>query len=95
MPAAMIRDTNDGKEWSALDDALAAGDSIEQAAMFLCRAGTLGEVARKAAELHPHGTKRYFRRTMMIEFKHRLSRCRSLNAAVATDCEYCRGGLPP
>jgi hypothetical protein len=57
MPAAMIRDTNDdGKEWSAHDerdlaDVLKAGGSIEEAATFLCRAGTPGEVARKAAEL--------------------------------------------
>ncbi len=52
----MIRDANDGKNWSALDerdlaDVLKDGGSIEEAATFLCRAGTVGEVARKAAEL--------------------------------------------
>jgi hypothetical protein len=56
MPAAMVQDKNDGKEWSTLDecdlaDVLKRGGSIEEAAAFLCRAGTVSEVARKAAEL--------------------------------------------
>ncbi len=56
MSAAMISDTNDGKNWSTIDkqdlaDLLDAGGSIEEAAKFLCRAGTPGEVARKAVEL--------------------------------------------
>jgi hypothetical protein len=56
MPPAMIRDTNDGKKWSTLDkrdlaDVLKGGGDIEEAATFLCRAGTVGEVAHTAAEL--------------------------------------------
>ena len=50
------QDTNDGKEWSAMDMAdlellLKDGGSIEGAAYFLCRAGTLEEVREKAARL--------------------------------------------
>jgi hypothetical protein len=52
----MIRDTNDGKKWSTLDkrdlaEVLKGGGDIEEAATFLCRAGTVGEVAHTAAEL--------------------------------------------
>ncbi len=47
---------NDGKRWSTRDkrdlaDALGRGDTTEQAANFLLRSGTVGEVARIAAEL--------------------------------------------
>ena len=46
-------DRNDGKEWSQLDvanleDALERGESIDEAAAFLGRSGTVGDVARKA-----------------------------------------------
>jgi hypothetical protein len=49
-------DRNDGKDWSAtdLEDlalALRDGGSVEGAAYFLCRAGTIEEVRRKAKEL--------------------------------------------
>jgi len=49
-------DTNDGKEWSAadLEDltlALKDGGSIEDAAYFLCRGGTIEDVRLKAKEL--------------------------------------------
>ena len=49
-------DCNDGKEWSAadMDDlalALKDGGSIEGAAYFLYRAGTVEEVRSKALEL--------------------------------------------
>jgi hypothetical protein len=47
---------NDGKEWSASDIedlalALKDGGSIEGAAFFLCRAGTVDDVRQKAKEL--------------------------------------------
>jgi hypothetical protein len=50
------QDRKDGKEWSAvdLDDlalALKDGGTVEGAAYFLCRGGTIGEVRRKAKEL--------------------------------------------
>jgi hypothetical protein len=49
-------DRNDGKEWSAtdLEDlalALKDGGTIEGAAFFLCRAGTIEDVRLKAREL--------------------------------------------
>src|SRR4051794_2591146 len=49
-------DTNDGEPWSEMDlwnlkNSLAYGDTIEEVAEFLCRAGTLDEVKRKADEL--------------------------------------------
>jgi hypothetical protein len=49
-------DTNDNEPWSEMDiDDLKAsaesGDSLRDAAIFLCRTGTLEEVAKKAAEL--------------------------------------------
>jgi hypothetical protein len=51
-----IQDINDGKPWSGMDlfdlrNSLAYGDSIEEVAGFLCRAGTVEEVRRKAEEL--------------------------------------------
>jgi hypothetical protein len=51
-----IQDLNDGKPWSEMDlfdlrNSLAHGESIEEAAGFLCRAGTVEEVKRKAEEL--------------------------------------------
>jgi hypothetical protein len=51
-----IQDTNDGKPWSEMDlldlrNSLAYGTSIEEVAGFLCRAGTVEEVKRKAEEL--------------------------------------------
>jgi hypothetical protein len=50
------QDRNDGKEWSAadLDDlalSLKDGGTIEGAAYFLCRGGTVDEVRQKAKEL--------------------------------------------
>ena len=47
---------NDGKEWSVadLDDlalALKDGGTIEGAAYFLCRGGTIDDVRHKAKEL--------------------------------------------
>ena len=52
----MTRDKNDGKPWSTRDkrdlrDALSRGDTIEEAAKFLLRSGTVGDVARMAAQL--------------------------------------------
>lgn len=52
-------DRNDGKPWSLTDvrdlrDILRAGGrnySVEQAAEFLCRSGTVEEVRKKAEEL--------------------------------------------
>ena len=49
----MSTDENDGKEWSQinpadLEDALERGASIDEAATFLCRSGSVGDVARKA-----------------------------------------------
>jgi hypothetical protein len=51
-----MRDRNDGKPWSEEDETdliacLRDGESTEQAAAFLCRSGTVEEVARKAQEL--------------------------------------------
>jgi hypothetical protein len=51
-----VHDLRDGKEWSAddIDDltlALQHGGTIEGAAYFLCRAGTVEDVRRKAREL--------------------------------------------
>ena len=50
------QDRNNGKEWSAIDLedlalALKDGGSVEGAAFFLCRAGTVEDVRRKAKEL--------------------------------------------
>jgi len=50
------KDLHDGDPWSEmavrdLRDALGQGDSIETAAEFLCRSGTLNDVRRKADEL--------------------------------------------
>ena len=49
-------DRNDGKQWSADDVedltlALKDGGTVEGAAYFLCRGGTIEEVRRKAKEL--------------------------------------------
>jgi len=46
-------DRNDGKDWTAedlasLNDALENGESIEEAAAYLCRRGSVDDVARKA-----------------------------------------------
>jgi hypothetical protein len=54
MPDA--KDLNDGKEWSDMDlqdlrGAIEAGDTIEEAARFLCRSTNVAEVAAKAREL--------------------------------------------
>ena len=51
-----IQDLNDGTPWSEMDlfdlrNSLAYGDSSEEVAGFLCRAGTVEEVRRKAEEL--------------------------------------------
>jgi hypothetical protein len=51
----MPRDKNDGKKWSTRDkrdlaDAVSRDDTTEEAAKFLLRSGTVGEVARMAAE---------------------------------------------
>jgi hypothetical protein len=50
------QDANDGREWSAADVedlrlALKDGGSVEGAAYFLCRGGTIEEVRQKAKEL--------------------------------------------
>ena len=50
------QDRNDGKEWSAVDLedlalALKDGGTVEGAAYFLCRGGTIEEVRQKAKEL--------------------------------------------
>jgi hypothetical protein len=47
------QDIYDGAEWTPMDTddlrvAIEHGRSIEEAAEFLCRAGTVDEVARKA-----------------------------------------------
>jgi hypothetical protein len=52
-------DMNDGKLWSEMDvtdlkNSLTHGNTIEQAAIFLCRSGTIDEVRRKAEELGLH-----------------------------------------
>jgi hypothetical protein len=49
-------DTKDGKEWSSTDIedltlALKDGGTVEGAAFFLCRAGTIDEVRQKAKQL--------------------------------------------
>jgi len=49
-------DINDGEPWTEMDvqdltAALKYGDTLEEAAMHLCRSGTVGEVRRKAEEL--------------------------------------------
>jgi hypothetical protein len=49
-------DANDGKPWTETDiedltAALRSGDTIEDAAEFLCRSGTIEDVRRKAEEL--------------------------------------------
>ena len=49
-------DMNDGELWSEMDltdlkNSLAHGDTIEQAAVFLCRSSTIDEVRRKVEEL--------------------------------------------
>jgi hypothetical protein len=51
-----VRDRNDGKAWDAgeiadLENSLAFGRTIEEAAEFLCRSGTIDDVRRKANEL--------------------------------------------
>jgi hypothetical protein len=56
MNAQPIQDLNDGKPWSEIDlfdlrNSLAYGRPIEEVAGFLCRAGTVEEVKRKAEEL--------------------------------------------
>ena len=50
------KDIYDGAPWSEmalrdLRDALAHGDTIEEAAALLCRSGTVDDVRRKADEL--------------------------------------------
>jgi hypothetical protein len=52
----MSSDRNDGKPWTHMDIedlelAVRRGVSLEEAAAFLCRAGTVDDVRRKAAEL--------------------------------------------
>jgi len=49
-------DLNDGEAWSAMDIAdlknhIAHGASLEETARFLCRTGTLFDVAEKAKAL--------------------------------------------
>jgi len=49
-------DANDGKPWSKMDIAdlqnhVRQGFTLSETAAFLCRAGTMDEVARKASEL--------------------------------------------
>jgi hypothetical protein len=49
-------DLNDGKPWSEMDDedlraSVAAGATLPEAAMFLCRSGAPLEVAKRAKEL--------------------------------------------
>jgi hypothetical protein len=56
MSKQRTQDLNDGRPWSEMDlfdlrNSLAHGDSIEEVAGFLCRAGTVEEVKRKAEEL--------------------------------------------
>jgi hypothetical protein len=51
-----MKDTYDGDPWTEMDvedltEALKSGDTIEDAAEFLCRSGTVDEVRRKAEEL--------------------------------------------
>ena len=56
MKRQVKKDLHDGDPWSEmairdLRDALGQGDSIETAAEFLCRSGTVDDVRRKANEL--------------------------------------------
>jgi hypothetical protein len=49
-------DIYDGEPWTEMDvedltAALQSGDTIEEAAQFLCRSGTVDEVRRKVEEL--------------------------------------------
>ena len=49
-------DANDGEPWSEMDvrdltASLASGSTIEEAAVHLCRSGTIAEVKAKATEL--------------------------------------------
>ena len=49
-------DAHDGDPWSEMDIrdltlAMKAGDTVEEAASFLCRSGTVEDVRRKAHEL--------------------------------------------
>jgi hypothetical protein len=49
-------DVNDGKPWSEMDiadlkRAAQCGNSLAETAAFLCRSGTPGDVAAKAADL--------------------------------------------
>jgi hypothetical protein len=52
-----VRDIYDGAEWTEMEDiddlkaAIESGRSIEEAAEFLCRAGSVDDVARKCEEL--------------------------------------------
>jgi len=51
-----MTDTFDSEPWTEMDiahlrTALGSGDTIEEAARFLCRSGTVDEVRRKAEEL--------------------------------------------
>ena len=51
-----LPDVNDGAPWSKTDiedlkGAVAYGRTLEEAATFLCRSGSLGDVATKAQEL--------------------------------------------
>jgi hypothetical protein len=52
-------DANDGEPWSEMDledlkASLASGSTIEEAAVHLCRSGTLADVIAKANELGLH-----------------------------------------
>ena len=54
--AEAMKDANDGKPWTETDvrglmAALRVGDTIEEAAEHLCRAGTIKDVRHKAEEL--------------------------------------------
>jgi hypothetical protein len=51
-----MKDANDGKPWTEIDvrglmAALRVGDTIEEAAAYLCRSGTIKDVRHKAEEL--------------------------------------------
>jgi hypothetical protein len=52
-------DANDGEPWSDMDvedltASLASGSTIEEAAVHLCRSGTIADVMAKATELRLH-----------------------------------------
>jgi len=54
--AMKVEDANDGEPWTEMDvrdltASVLCGDTIEEAAEFLCRSGTIDEVRRKAEEL--------------------------------------------